>query len=626
MSTRHFNRFSFLAALNLAFFMPPLLALPATPTTTTLAVSSAGTPVSAVSAPVAVTITATVQASGTPVSPGQVKFCDLSINSQCAGAAYLGLSQVTTAGTATLVKRFGFGAHSIQAYFLGTHSYAKSQSAATPLNQRWKPGASFAHIATSSGSTTGSYDLTVNLTGLAGVAVPPAPAGTVLFLDTSNGNTEVASGTLAASGTPTLSAVSVFQPFTITSPIKLVVGDFNHDGFPDLAVLNQNNAVSVYLNGGLGNYSLASTVSLPPLGFSIPTDDALLTGDLNGDGNLDLVVELAGTMYVLLGNGDGTFETLTPVVAGFAPWAVADLNGDGIPDLVAISIDNGVFVRVEVGNGDGTFTDSTVYTPPDFVPQAVAIGDVNNDGIPDLVVPVSYDSSEQIGLLSFLGNGDGTFKLPELTPVDSADFETVEWQPSLADLNGDGDLDVVMASPTASGGALVLLGNGDGTFKTANAYGTSILNPFAVAVADLNSDGVPDIVLTNSVAHGTITVLQGVGDGTFTAGPILNVGSYPTYLALPDLNGDGKPDFVVLNAGPYDLYPPESLPERLSVFLNGWGQLSTLTVNNVTISGTGTHNIEAFFPGDTNYRQAVSATTPLTAAPPTSPIGANEKR
>ena len=279
---------------------------------------------------------------------------------------------------------------------------------------------------------------------------------------------------------------------------------------------------------------------------------------MNGDSKFDSVVANANsnTVGVMLGNGDGHFQP--PVIyssGGRVPESVvvADVNGDGKPDLVAAdacgstTCASGV-VGVLLGNGDGTFQAAVSYGSGGIEAVSVAVADVNRDGRLDIVV--ANESNNMLGVL--LGNGDGTFQPAVAYGSGSQSFT---YFLVIADVNGDGKPDLVVADectdhPTCNSGAVgVLVGNGDGTFQAAVIYPSggvgSLSGARSVAVADVNGDGRPDVLVANYFS-GTVGVLLGNGDGTFQAPVDYNVGFTPVRsVAIADVNGDGKADLLV---------------------------------------------------------------------------------
>jgi len=306
-------------------------------------------------------------------------------------------------------------------------------------------------------------------------------------------------------------------------PYSLAIGDLNIDGKPDLAVA-ETNGVSVLLGNGDGSFQVPDYAAGPGSGF-------VAIGDLNIDGKPDLVT--AGT--VLLGNGDGSFGGRIDHAAGVP--AIGDLNGDGKPDLATANGYSPNTVSVLLGNGDGTFGVKTDYGTGG-PSSSVAIGDLNGDGKPDLAT-ANYGLGFNTGTVSvLLGNGDGSFGV-------KTDYGTGADPRSLAigDLNGDGKADLVTASDYPSPSVSVLLGNGDGSFGAKADYDAG---GYSVAIGDLNGDGKLDLatVGTNGPCCYSIAVLLGNGDGSFGAKTDYDVGDIPYSVAIGDLNGDGKPDLA----------------------------------------------------------------------------------
>jgi hypothetical protein len=291
-----------------------------------------------------------------------------------------------------------------------------------------------------------------------------------------------------------------FQPplndSVATAPVAMAVADFNGDGKPDMVVITvyPQASANVFLGNGDGTFQQPLTINLPAMNGSETASVAV--GDLNGDGKADLAIgtstEFSSTVSILLGNGYGTFGApvsypLAPMTYTLYNIAIADFNGDGIPDIAA-GVSSGAALLL--GNGDGTF--QTPISVASTIGGALAVGDFNGDGNPDLAL-VSLQANAQI----LLGNGDGTFQSPR--PVEAEGLVIV-----VADFNGDGKADLATANQFD---VFTLLGNGDGTFQpTTFASQPFFYNePVSLATGDINGDGKADLVLagyefTNGVA------------------------------------------------------------------------------------------------------------------------------
>ncbi len=309
-----------------------------------------------------------------------------------------------------------------------------------------------------------------------------------------------------------------------------VKGDFNGDGRPDLAVNNTNGSTSqgivILLGTGKGDapFTLGSTITLGGAG-------CLVTTDLNDDGKLDLLVPAQGSVYAYLGNGDGTFTlaSITPTPSsGYI--ATGDFNHDGKVDFATSGN------LIALGNGDGTFQNPTdiVADPPSGGFSGIAAGDINNDGWKDLVLtsnvfPVNANATVLIN------NHKGGF-----TQVPTK-FGALTAQPILADLTGDGDLDLILGGGS---GAELYLGNGKGEFTSIpglpGLLGTSGVN----CVADVNGDGIPDLLISGA---DTLYVYLGEGGGTYATPFTIGTGPAPGSILVGhfhELSTPGLPDIV----------------------------------------------------------------------------------
>jgi len=321
---------------------------------------------------------------------------------------------------------------------------------------------------------------------------------------------------------------------TGNGPAGVIVADLNHDRRVDLAVTNSyDNTVSVLLGKPGGTF--ATKVDYPTGTWP----SALLTADFRGNGKADLAVVnnydgdgTPGTVSILLGNGDGTFQTHVDYPVGNYPVGIeaADFNGDGKLDLAVVN-DNDNTVSILFGNGDGTFKSQTLVSVG-TEPTSLGSGDFNGDGKVDLIT--SNVSAGTVTVL--LSKGDGTFtRVDSPTGIHAPDFSAL----AVGDFNHDRKLDVVV-----SGNAqlLILLGNGDGSFQAATAIpGSTPDNINVVLAADFNHDGKLDLVEEGIV--GTIFVLLGNGDGTFRQ-PVFSQGGAAASLVSADVNGDGALDLL----------------------------------------------------------------------------------
>lgn len=252
--------------------------------------------------------------------------------------------------------------------------------------------------------------------------------------------------------------------------------------------------------------------------------------DFNSDGHLDVATAnwSAGTVSVLLGNGNGTLQDQTEYTVGLRPRRVisGDINGDQVPDLVSANAlsDN---VSVLLGNGDGTFADA-IQVPAGNDPHSVGLGDFNRDSYLDIVT--GNRSSHDVTIM--LGNGNGTFSAPESFPTGNIYVQEL----AVADFDGDQNLDVVISQ---LGPATVLYGNGAGSFsEPAPTESTAAY----VSVGDVDVDGDTDLLLGFG-AFREAWLGRNDGDGEFTLEKVADFGG-ARLVRSADLNFDGLPDFV----------------------------------------------------------------------------------
>jgi hypothetical protein len=361
--------------------------------------------------------------------------------------------------------------------------------------------------------------------------------------------------------------------------------DLNDDGIPDVVMIIATGAPQVpfatwtFLADGHGGFTRATSAPIP-----IPCEDqaaptSITLADVDGDGNLDTVLgtNQFGEIRILINDGSGKMRPPAqpfPFLGsgGGGGQVFADFNNSGHVGFATMTTGG---VDVYVGQSDGTFK-HTASLPLDY-PHAsfIKVGDLNNDGISDLVIGLTNDA-----LAVFLGNGDGTFRQAP-TFIDQATGYNV-MNATLADVNNDGNLDAVATLGQGGGPGAMCLFFGDGKGNLHFNANTVVpmrnsLYYFDPALGDFNGDHIPDLLVpaTNSGTF-SVTDYLGKGNGTFNPGPVVFSGAGAGYnkVLTGDLNGDGKLDFV-----DYSIPHGPTLSTYLGDGHGGFTQASTLDVS-----------------------------------------------
>jgi FG-GAP-like repeat/Bacterial Ig-like domain (group 3) len=531
-----------------------------------------------------ITVTVSVRSGGKSVSPGSVLFCDADAPI-CEDGAIVGKAQLRTDGTATLRISPGVMArhHSLKAVFAGTTAFQTSDSNVIPLTIPDPPYPPTVTLVSS--GTPSSYTLTGTVKGGA-YSDTSIPTGQITFVNTTAPSTL---GTVNLdSGTEVVTYSALGQVGTTNaSPVAMAVADFNNDGLPDLATANAGSQdVSVLWDEGGGGYFIPFTTALTT--GSKPT--SIATGDFNGDGNVDLVVNNStGTGITLfLGAGDGTFtvgQTPPSTLANPAAVAVGDFNGDGNLDIAVAGSNR---IEVLLGKGDGTFAKQGLMEVVN-TPVSLAVADFNGDHFDDLAVGAAGTHNAYI----LLSNGDGTWATPQKIGTFTNPTAIVA-----GDFNGDGkpDLNII---DSAGNTVTTLLNNGSGVFHISSIWHTGPA-PSAGLATYLNPDGNLDLAVTIS-GWNRIMLLYGTGQGRFHLGGYLSTGSKPSAIGIGNFMGPST----------YEPFPEIVVADKGSSIIEEWqlsyyGQASA-TLNNVSQIGTGYYTVAAQYSGGGDWDPANSS-------------------
>lgn len=358
------------------------------------------------------------------------------------------------------------------------------------------------------------------------------------------------SGSTFAAFGQSFAPVAVYSTGTVYTPYGLAIADMNNDGKVDIVMGNSNNdVVGILFANSTGNGTFQPIATYPTGYNSIP--QGLAVADVNNDGKPDIITgHVSGnSVGVMLGNGNGTFQPIVTYNTGSfsrpGSIAVVDVNGDGNRDIITADYRNAA-VTVMLGNGDGTFQYYVPYaTGYGSSPESVAVADVSGDGQPDIVV--GNNSQGTIGV--FKGTGTGAFQA--MVSYSAGGPNSRPYSVAVADVNGDGIADILSAN-YLSYAVGVLLGTGAGSFQPVATYSTGVFSlPGSLALADINRDGKLDVIAADYNGSKAVLLLgNGTSTNTFQAPLTYSTGTgVPQTVAAGDLNGDNKPDIVMVNYG-----------------------------------------------------------------------------
>jgi hypothetical protein len=590
---------------------------------------------------VPVSLNATVKMfNGGPVFAGTVVFCEGSVTVCLAGHAIGSQSLVVptgpqNVGTAHLTIAPTPGTHKYLAVFLGNGvppaSITAQSSTSAPYNFKViGPYGPTTTTLISSGSP-GNYTLNAQVVAIGSRTVKPT--GTVGFFDTTNANASLGSAPIGSTAFSFAFSGPVSpQPpngFPTIFNMLSTVADVNNDGMPDLIMVvpditvpNQYD-IMVMLNS-LTGFGLPSQTIVIPAQPSPTAPTAIAAADINNDGNVDLLMAFDNESLVYFfgagpqGAANNFFFAPSPTTLispnGFYPYitslAVADLSNTGFKSIFGTTTIGAFFLP-----NTNTVPSPATFGSPQYLlvnnafttPSAIAVGDFNGDGFTDFAV--ANPDTNDISLFVQPPQQGGAFQqIPVGTPAGTSPSALIA-----ADFNGDGILDLAVTNFGDDNVNILLGDNNNNTGKnslftfTSKSKMATVPEPMYLTQGDFDGDGKIDLAVGNW--DGTnITALLGKGDGTFKKSTLDGDSSFG--LLSADLNFDGYADIIGIGPTLFDI----------AVFQSTWSATTNASLTGVAVAGSGTHQVDAAYPGDTNYTGSTSNSIPLTGMPLTTTL------